>query len=138
MLNLRITTLVLCDYAQVREGLLFVSSGGISRVKASSFPANLRVHLAAVVHLPPDTVSQPHRLNVKFKYPDAAAMIANVDVDIHLDQVRGVYPGEGVNFPQVLDLSAIPFPRAGQVDIQVSIDDQIAGDLSVWLLDANA
>jgi hypothetical protein len=138
MVGPRITTLMMCDFAQVREGLLFVSSGDISRVLANQFPAHLRVHLAAVVHLPPDTVAEPHRLNVKFKYPDTAEMIANIDVDIRLDQVQGVYPGEGVNLPQVIDVSMIPFPHPGQVDLQVTVDETMAGDLSVWLLDGRS
>ena len=53
----RLTTLLLCDFAQVREGLLFVSSGGISRVVQGTYPANPRLHLAMVVHLPVDSLS---------------------------------------------------------------------------------
>ncbi len=52
MVTPRLTTLLLCDFAQVREGLLFVSSGGVSRVVQSNYPANPRLHLAMVVHLP--------------------------------------------------------------------------------------
>ena len=41
----RLTTLLLCDFAQVRDGLLFVSSGGVSRVVQSKYPANPRLQI---------------------------------------------------------------------------------------------
>lgn len=135
-MSARVTTIMLCDFAQVRESLLFVSSGGVSRVVSNSFPARLRLYLATVVHITPDEADRPHRVNVKLKYPDMAATIVSIDVNVQLHQVRGAYPGEGINVPQAIDLSQIPFPRAGQVDLQVSIDDEPAGDLSFWVLAA--
>jgi hypothetical protein len=135
-MSARVTTMVLCDFAQVRDGLLFVSSGGVSRVVAGPFPARLRLHLATVVHVTADEVDRPHRMSIKFKYPDEATTIGGVEVNIQLNPVGGVYPGEGVNVPQALDLSQIPFPKPGQVDVQVAIDDELAGDLTFWVLAA--
>lgn len=134
----RLTTLLLCDFAQVREGLLFVSSGGVSRVVQTTYPANPRLHLAMVVHLPATSLGRSHQVSVRLKYPDAAEVIANAEVAIHLNAVSGAYPGEGINVPQVIDLAPIQFPRPGQVDVQVSIGEEPAGDLSFWLLPANA
>ena len=132
----RITTLLLSDFAQVRERLLFVSSGGISRVVQSSYPAQPRIYLAMMVHLPADSLGATHQVQIKLKYPDQAATIAQIDIAINLDTVPGANPGEGINVPQVIDLSPIAFPHAGQVDVQVSIDDEPAGDLTFWMLQA--
>jgi hypothetical protein len=134
----RLTTLLLCDFAQVREGLLFVSSGGVSRVVQSTYPANPRLHLAMVVHLPAASLGQTHQVHVRLKYPDTAEVIANAEVAIQLNAVSGTYPGEGINVPQVIDLVAIQFARPGQVDVQVSIGEEPVGDLSFWLLPAAA
>jgi hypothetical protein len=134
----RLTTLLLCDFAQVREGLLFTSSGGISRVVQTTYPANPRLHLAMVVHLPAATLGESHQVHVRLKYPDTAEVIANAEVAILLNAVAGTYPGEGINVPQVIDLAPIKFVRPGQVDVQVSIDDEPSGDLSFWLLPAAA
>ncbi|MBK5331676.1 MAG: hypothetical protein JJD93_06890 [Ilumatobacteraceae bacterium] len=134
----RLTTLLLCDFAQVREGLLFVSSGGVSRVVQSNYPANPRLHLAMVVHLPAASLGQSHQVHVRLKYPDTAEVIANAEVAIQLNAVSGAYPGEGINVPQVIDLVSIQFPRPGQVDVQVSIGEHPVGDLSFWLLPAPA
>lgn len=131
-----LTTLLLSDFAQVRERLLFVSSGGISRVAQTSFPANPGIHLALVVHLPAGTLGVLHRVLIKLKYPDQVATIAQVEIIIDLDEVAGANPGEGINVPQVVDLSLITFSHAGQVDVQVSIDDDPVGDLTFWMLQA--
>lgn len=131
-----ITTLLLSDFAQVRERLLFVSSGGISRVVQTSYPAQPRIFLALVVHLPAGSLGRPHQVRIKLKYPDQVAQIAQIDVTINLDEVHGAHPGEGINMPQVIDLSPISFPHPGQVDVQVSIDDEPAGDLTFWMLHA--
>ena len=132
----RLTTLLLSDFAQVRERLLFVSSGGISRVVQTAYPAQPRIFLALVVHLPAGSLSGPHQVRIKLKYPEQAALIAQVDVTINLDEVHGAHPGEGINMPQVIDLSPVVFARPGQVDVQVSIDDEPAGDLTFWMMHA--
>ncbi|MEQ1874334.1 MAG: hypothetical protein ABL953_11455 [Ilumatobacteraceae bacterium] len=130
----RLTTLLLCDYAQVRDRLLFVSSGGISRVVQTAFPAHPRLYLAMVVHLPVGTLGRSHRVLIKLKYPDHVAVIGQIEVNINIDQVGGANPGEGINIPQALDLAPVVFQHPGQVDVQVSIDDEPAGDLTFWML----
>ncbi|MGB8857800.1 MAG: hypothetical protein WCC60_01020 [Ilumatobacteraceae bacterium] len=130
----RLTTLLLSDFAQVRERLLFVSSGGISRVVQSTFPSHPRIHLALVVHLPAGTLGVQHQVLIKLKYPDQAATIAQIEIMINVDDVPGAHPGEGINVPQVIDLSPVTFAHPGQVDVQVSIDDEPAGDLTFWML----
>ena len=131
----RLSTLLLSDYAQVRDRLLFVSSGGISRVVQSTFPAHPRIHLALVVHLPVGTLGRSHRVLIKLKYPAHAAVIGQIEININLDQVAGANPGEGINVPQAIDLAPVVFPHPGQVDVQVSIDDEPAGDLTFWMLE---
>ena len=131
----RLTTLLLSDFAQVRDQLLFVSSGGISRVVHPTFPARTRISLAMVVHLPAGTFGRPHQVLVKLKYPDEAALIGSIAMTVNVAQApAGAHPGEGINVPQVLDLSPVAFPHPGQIDVQVSIDDEPAGDLTFWLL----
>lgn len=133
----RLTTLLLCDFAQVREQLLFVSSGGISRVANASYPAHTRLFLAMVVHVPVASVGRRHLVSIKFKYPDDAALIGTIEVGINIPEPpAGTEPGEGVNLPQVLDLAPFAFPRPGAVDVQVSIDEEPVGDLTFWLLQA--
>lgn len=131
----RLTTLLLSDFAQVREQLLFVSSGGISRVVQATFPARPRIYLATVVHVPAGSLGRTHEVMVKLKYPDQAALIGSIAMNINVQQPpQGAAPGEGVNVPHVLDMSPVVFPHPGQVDVQVSINGEPAGDLTFWML----
>ena len=151
---LTLTTVLLCDHAQVREGLLFVHSGGVSRVVPTTYPATIRLHLAMVVHVPASEVAESHTIDLRFKYPESAELIATAQVALQLNEIQGAFPGEGINVPQVIDLSLIPFPRPGQVDVQVSVGPHVGDDmdalglggdgdpavvdLSFWLLPAQS
>src|SRR5687768_552007 len=59
-----VTTALLCDFAQVREGLLFVSSGGVTDMWRESFPAPFGVCLALVIELDSIERQRPHQLEV--------------------------------------------------------------------------
>ena len=89
-----------------------------------------------MLHLPADTLGSTHQVQIKLKYPDQAATIAQIDIAINVDSGPAANLGEGINVPQVIDLAPIEFPHAGQVDVQVSIDDEPAGDLTFWMLQA--
>ena len=43
---MKVSVATLCDFAQVREGLLFVSSGNITRVSRPAFPTRVDLFLA--------------------------------------------------------------------------------------------
>jgi hypothetical protein len=123
--------LVLCDFAQVREGLLFVQSGGLTRLVAMTFPAKFGCHLACLVYLPPDETGAAHEMVMKIKAASTATLIATVKVALHESSpLTGLAPGEGRQVPIVVALAAVAFPSPGEYDLQVDIDDELAGDLS--------
>lgn len=59
---------LLCDFAQVREGLLFVASGGITQVRSRTLP----LCAAVVVALAPDDLGQPMELRLVLKRVETA------------------------------------------------------------------
>lgn len=122
--------MLLCDFAQVREGLLTVVSGGVTRVGLSKFPSPTPLYLAIMLYLPPDAVDSPHSVRVLMKYPDTAEKFAeaNVNVSPHpSDEQRA----EGISFPVPLDLRGITLPRPGMIDIQVEVDGELQGELTL-------
>lgn len=130
--GLELTVLSLCDYANVREGLLNVVSGGITRITVhGGFPAQIDAHLAMSVYVQPHRVGSAHHGRVILRYPDTATEIARVDVEFNVDADRN--PGEGLNIPIALPLRAVAFPHEGQVDVSVSLNEAPAGLLSFWL-----
>lgn len=130
--GLDLTTVSLCDYANVREGLLNIVSGGITRVAVhSEFPAHIEAHLAMSVYVHPHRVGQAHNGRVILRYPDTAEEVARVDFEFNVDAER--QPGEGLNIPFALPLRTVEFPHDGQVDVSVSLDGSPAGMLTFWL-----
>jgi hypothetical protein len=126
----RITTMLLCDFAQVREGLLTVVSGGVTRVGLSRFPSPTPLYLAIVLYLPPDATDREHAVRVLFKYPETAEKFAeaNVNVSPHVGDEQRV---EGISFPVPLDLRGVTLPKAGLIDIQVEVDGELQGELTL-------
>jgi len=59
-----VATALLCDAATVREGLLHVLGGGITRLWRPALPAELATKLAVLVDLAPEDLETPHELEV--------------------------------------------------------------------------
>jgi len=111
--------------------LLFVQSGGLTRLAAPSFPASFSCYVAAMVHLGPDVAVDAHKMVMKVKAADTATLVATVKVDLHENPLpRGLAPGEGRQVPIVVPVNKVTFPGPGQYDLQVDIDDEFVGDLS--------
>lgn len=127
----RLNALILCDFAQIREGLLFVQSGGLTRLVTATFPAQFACHVAALVYLPPHEAGEAHDMVIKAKSADTATLVATVKVSMHeTPPPAGLAPGEGRQVPIVVPLSAVSFPSPGEYDLHVEIDDEFAGELS--------
>ncbi|MFK8023511.1 MAG: hypothetical protein AB8G26_06060 [Ilumatobacter sp.] len=127
----RLDALILCDFAQVRDGLLFVQSGGLTRLVAQTFPATFHTYVAAMVNVPSHEAADAHRMVMKVKAAETAKLVATVDVAMHERPLpRGLQPGESRQVPLVIPLQKVIFPRPGQYDVQVDIDEQLAGDLN--------
>ncbi|MEM1334432.1 MAG: hypothetical protein AAGG08_13350, partial [Actinomycetota bacterium] len=123
--------LVLCDFAQVRDGLLFVQSGGLTRLAAAAVPATFNCHVAMLVSLPPDSALDAHTVVLRIKHVASATVVATVNVAIHaIDRPTGLAQGEGRLVPVVVPLGNVTFPAVGEHDLQVTVDEQLAGDLS--------
>ena len=135
--GLDLTTLTLCDYANVREGMLNIVSSGVTRIAVhSGFPSEVDSYIAMSVYVQPHRVGTAHHGRVIIRFPDTAEEIARIDFEFNVDADR--HPGEGLFFPFALPLRGFGFPHAGQVDISVSLNDQPAGLVSFWLIDNSA
>jgi hypothetical protein len=66
---MRIIAGVLCDYAEVREGLMTIVSAGITRLWRAELPAPMAVFLALQVELEADERPYPHELEVTITGP---------------------------------------------------------------------
>lgn len=134
--GLDLTTLLLCDYANIREGMLNVVSGGITRIAtANGFPSSIDAHLAMSVYVHPHRVSETHTGRIILRYPDIVEEIARIEFQFHGD--AELNPGEGLNFHFALPLQSIVAARPGQIDVSVTVNEAPLGLISFWMSDAS-
>jgi hypothetical protein len=132
---MRISSLVVCDFAQVREGLLTICSGGITRVAVPEVPAPLGVMLAALLELGPGDMGPIHEVTWRVSHVEVAATVANGLGAVQVTQAPGHEPGEPVQIPLLVDLRHVAVSSLGQHDIKVTVDG--APDMevrSLWVV----
>jgi hypothetical protein len=117
---LNVAAAFLCDFAEVRERLLFALGGGITRLWRDSFPASMEASLALLLELHQMELATRHELQVVIQGEDgqrvgevkAAFQMGATDVDV----------GENVLVPIALDLRAAQLPAAGAYAVEVVMD----------------
>lgn len=131
--GVRIESMLLADYASIREGLLTVVNAGVTRMGVPGLPSPAHAYLALMVYLPPDQVGRIQHLRLALNYPETAAQLGRIEIDFGA-QVAEAYPGEGLHIPFCLPLLGIQFPEYGQVDIIASLNGAHNGSLSFWVV----
>ncbi|MGH9075680.1 MAG: DUF6941 family protein [Acidimicrobiales bacterium] len=132
----RIQMAILCDFATVREGLLHVLGGGVSRIWRPRMPAPLGLTLAVLAEVAPERAQLPHEFKVQIVGPDEAVvadMSGGFGVKpgprpLHLEE------GEGMLIPAVVPLLNVGVGRHGAYTLSATLDDAATAVLRFWVL----
>ena len=124
-----VTTAVLADFVQVREGLLFVASGAITRLWRSHYPAPMHVMLAVVVELDWGDRSTPHELHLVVLDEDGH-QIAELRAQFQVNS-EGEDLGERISTPLAVDLRAAELPRPGRYEVRIHLDGHLERTLAM-------
>jgi hypothetical protein len=120
---------LLCDAATVREGMLHVLGGGVTRIWRPAFPAPLGLSLALLVTLEPAEARQPHKLTVILQDQDGQVG-AQLDGQFGVASPTGAKPGERLLVPVVLNLLPVAIPKAGTYSLELLIDGHLERSLA--------
>ncbi len=130
---MRIQTALLCDAANVREGLLNILSGLVTRVYRDKLPAPLSVSLALVFELEQGEVELPHEVTVQVNDPRTTA-IARIVAGFQAKRANlGYEPGEKAMLPFVVSLNQVGTRHYGLHRIRVRVDESDPTILSLWV-----
>lgn len=119
---MRIDTALLCDAATVREGLLHILGGGITRAGRAAFPGPLNLTLALRILVHPTEADRPHRLAVRLQGEDGQE-IARVDITFGVADPGALEAGEQISVPAPIPMPPqVQLPREGRYSFEVLID----------------
>ena len=121
-MNIRIATL--CDYAQVREGLLSIMSAGITRVHRPRYPAPAQMALALMIEADPSVAkSQPHEIRMRVENEDGMQLAEEIVAGFQMTASDND-PGEMVFLPVVADFRSLTLPSTGRYQVVVKLAEQ--------------
>jgi hypothetical protein len=118
---MNITTGLLCDFASVREGLLFVVGGGVTRIRRPQYPAPLGCSVALLVELHQMELPRPHELELRVVGPDGED-VASIKAGFQTTGETDLDVGENMLIPVVADLRNAALPKPGRYNVEASID----------------
>ena len=117
----KVTANIICNYAEVRGGLLYVMSGGLTRMIRPEVPAPLGAMLAVMVEIPYDETYLVHELSITVRQVETAAVVGRVSMGFQLEPVD-LNPGESVYYPVAVHLEDLSLPALGQYDLTAAVD----------------
>jgi hypothetical protein len=133
---------LLCDYAEVSGGKLFITGAGISQLGTVTTdpPHPVSVALAIVVRIPWGKTNQQHRLVIELlseidtgpaqRVPLGDQVPEGVDQSLagtivalfNAGRAPTMLPGEETLMPVALPMQGLPLPRLGSYFFSISID----------------
>lgn len=127
--------MILANYAEANNGLLYISGGGWDTVTAGAplenAPPNVFTVLngALVIRLNfhQTETGRDHSFEVRFVDEDGGE-IGKAEGNVRVDKVPGLPPAWPVNVNLPLPLSGVPIPRPGMYTISLQVNGQHIGD----------
>ncbi len=122
---MKIRVATICDFAQVRDGLLFVSSAGITRVWREQYPHQMGVMLAVILEVTQLEAQVPREIRVRVEDEDGMRL-AEASVGFQIGPpLPQLDPGEVMSVPLAVDFPTVALPAAGRYQVVI---DPMDGD----------
>ena len=110
---------VICDFAQVREGLLSTISAGINRAWRETFPAPMDVMVALLVEMTYVEAKMPHEIRIRVEDDDGRNRLIEFVGAFQTEPSPLMDPGESLLMPLIFDFRSIELPTPGRYQIVV-------------------
>lgn len=117
---MRVDCALLCDAVTVRDGLLHILGGGITRLHRPSFPTHLGVSLALRVMVHPTESDREHQIETRLLAEDGAEL-GRVEIGFGIT-AQDVRPGEELSAPFAIPLIPVALPSEGSYSFELLID----------------
>ena len=122
---MQISAATICDFAQVRDGLLSVVSASITRVWRDQYPHQMGVMLAIILEVTQTEAQVPREIRVRVEDADGKRL-AEASAGFQIGPpLPPLDPGEVMSVPVAVDFRNVTLPAAGRY--QVVIDPMTDG-----------
>jgi hypothetical protein len=118
---MRIDCALLCDSVTIREGLLHILGGGITRANREGYPAPLNLALALRIMVHPTEAEHTHELTVLLLAQDGER-VAEFGIQFGINDPAVLEPAEEASLPLGLSLHTVGLPHEGPYSFELLID----------------
>lgn len=120
---MRLDCALLCDAVTVREGLLHILGGGVTRTHRQSFPAPLSAALAFHVTVDRSEADMQHTLDARL-IGESGEEVGVAHVDFTAQPSGRELPDEALSVSIPVPLYTIPLPKPGPYRFEVAINGE--------------
>ena len=117
---MRVDCALLCDAVTVREGLVHILGGGVTRLRRPQYPGPLNTALALRVMVHPTESDKPHEMEARLVKEDGDEL-ARVEIGFEA-AAQQIRPGEELSAPFALPLHGLMIPHEGAYSFELLID----------------
>ncbi len=130
---MRVTCALLCDAATVREGLLHVLGGGVTRIWRTEVPTALGVDLALLLSMDQAEQDEPHNVRAVLYGPDVTS-IMEVGGVVQYNGGARLEPNEEHSIAMAFPFRDAVVNTYGRHVIDLTVDDESHRRVDVWVL----
>lgn len=135
---MEICSFLISDHAEVREGLLFINGGGVTRVRKPTLPASLQLYFSVVISVAPDEIDQVHEVTISIVHADTAQEIFRTTAALQFaGPPENARPGEVIQLPLVFDTYSVLIKAAGNYDAKLIVDGAVPQDRGFSVIEAS-
>jgi len=121
---------LLCDAVSIREGLLHILGGGITKVHRRAYPTALGINLALRITIPRDSLGADHEVRVVVRpADDPERELGAVTLAFRSSGEPEPPPHAEVAFPAAVPLRDVPIPALGYYVVEIFGNDQLLRSL---------
>lgn len=129
---MRVDLALLCDAVTVREGLMNILGGGVTRLNREVFPSQFSGGLALRILLNQMEAGTEHNLEIIFQSEDGQRL-TEIKADFQSEVAQPLNPGEELSFPiGIAFQTAIPKP--GAYSFEIAINGEHRKAVSLWAI----
>lgn len=127
---MRLDVALLCDAATVREGLLFILGGGVTRIGRDTYPSPLGVQVAIKVDIDADELKDDEHSLVLILRDAAGTDIGGARGGFKTTaDHEAIARGEPVSMCAGVAIQSLVVPEPGRYTIDVSVNDEVMATL---------